>query len=81
MLQKVPYETIDMAVVRDWCYTMEEKAEERGQALWSVRPFAPYDHTYMQISDEIMKKTPAGLDFYRKIVKSMPKYEFEKKLD
>ena len=81
MPEKVSYDTIDMKVVLDWCRLMEETAEERGQKLWSVQPFFPFQQTYMEVNEEVRNKTYQGLEFYRKMVRQLPGYDFEKKLD
>ena len=76
MPQKVPYDSICMAVVKEWQRLMQETAEERGDNLSIVQPWHVYEQTYPEIITDVRKGSYNGLEFYRLMVKSSVGFSF-----
>lgn len=76
MPELVSKSSIDMRVVKDWARLVTETAGDRRQDIDTVQPFHPYDQTFPEVLKEVRDKTHQGLEFYRRMVRTLPGYDF-----
>jgi len=77
MPEEVPYNSIEMRVVKNWSRLVKETAKDRKDDLSIVQPFRTHEQTYFEVMNEVRNNTHRGLEFYRNMVQQLPWYVFK----